>query len=139
MAAATAPINTPERFGGVVSYPVAAATNIYAGTLVAVNTSGQAVPAADAANLKVVGRAEADALNGSGAAGDLSVPIKRGTFRFANSGSDAVDADDVQKVCYVADDTTVREGTGTNSIKAGLVLAVDADGVWVDTALAQAI
>lgn len=137
--AATASIDTPERNADFVALPVAAATKIFAGTLVAVNAAGNAVPAADAANLKVVGRAEATADNSAGAAGDITVTVKRGCFRIANSATDAVDADDKFKVCYIEDDQTVREATGTNSVKAGLVVDVDADGVWVDTRVAQTI
>jgi hypothetical protein len=128
---ATQPINTPEREGAIVSLPVAAATMLYAGTLVAIDASGNAVPAADTAGLKVLGRCEEDVVN-AGLAGAKSVRVKRGVFRFANSATSAVDADDVGLPCYVEDDSTVAE-TGDNSIVAGIVIEVGSEGVWIDT------
>lgn len=140
MAAATSAIDTIGHPGLTLALPVAASTKIYAGTLVAVDANGYAVPASDTASLKVVGRCEALADNSAGSAGDIRVTVARGSFWYANSGTDAVDANDRFKVCYVADDQTVRETGGTNSIKAGLVLDVDATkGVLVDTTVAQAL
>jgi FKBP-type peptidyl-prolyl cis-trans isomerase 2 len=132
MSAATAAIDTPERSGSVFNYPLAAATVIYQGTLVALDASGNAVPASDAAALRVVGRAEETVDNSDGDAGDLTINAKRGVFKFANSGTAAVDANDKGKVCFVEDDQTVAE-TSTHKCKAGRVLDVEDDGVWVDT------
>jgi hypothetical protein len=130
--AATTEINAPEHPGNIAQHPVAAATNLFAGTLVALDTSGNVVPAADTAGLRVVGRAEHNANNTDGAAGDITINVKRGVFRYANSATAAVDADDKGKIVYVEDNQTVAE-TSTNKIKAGRVFQVDADGVWVDT------
>lgn len=132
MSAATAAIDTPERSGSVFNYPLAAATVIYQGTLVALDASGNAVAASDAAALRVVGRAEETVDNSDGDAGDLTINAKRGVFKYANSGTNAVDADDKGKVCFVEDDQTVAE-TSTHKCKAGRVLDVEDDGVWVDT------
>lgn len=132
MSAATAAIDTPERSGSVFNYPLAAATVIYQGTLVALDASGNAVAASDAAALRVVGRAEETVDNSDGSAGDLTINAKRGVFKFANSGTAAVDANDKGKVCFVEDDQTVAE-TSTHKCKAGRVLDVEDDGVWVDT------
>lgn len=137
--AATANIDTPERGGKIINLPVKAATTIYAGTLVAVDADGYARPAADAANLKVIGRADTYADNSGGAAGDVTVNVRRGIFKFANSASAAVDANDRGKACYVEDDQTVAETGGTNSIIAGIVIDVESDGVWVDTEAAAAL
>ena len=137
MAAATAEINTIKRPGNVVAYPIAAATKIYAGTLVALNSSGNALPAADTVGLTVVGVANATVDNSAGIAGALSIDVERGVFKFTNSSTAAVDPDDKNKLCYVEDDNTVSETT-TNSIPAGLVLQVDSDGVWVQLPLAPA-
>jgi len=133
--AATRNYNTPERVTEVYVLPVAAATHIYAGTLVAVNSSGNAVPAADSSGLLVVGRAEEE-VNNTGSAGDLTILVKRGVFAFDNYGSDLVDGGDRQNFCYVYDDHTVRAAGGSNNIRAGLVAGLDTDGrVWVDTRL----
>jgi hypothetical protein len=129
---AAAAIDTPEREGAFVVMPVAAATTLYAGTLIARDGSGNAVAASATAGLTVVGRAENDVNNSAGAAGDLTIVVKRGVFRFANSGTAAVDADDEGKWCYVEDNTTVCE-TATLRVPAGRVVDVDADGVWIDT------
>lgn len=129
---ATRPINTPEREGAIVSLPVAAATMLYAGTLVALNAAGYAIPAADTAGLKCIGRCEEDVNNLAGLAGALSVRVKRGCFLLANSATAAVDPDDVGKVCYVQDDSTVAE-TSDNAVVAGIVIEVGTAGVWVDT------
>jgi hypothetical protein len=130
--ALTAPRNTAERAGLVIPLPVAAATKIFQGGLGAVDSAGRAVPAADTAGLRVIGRAESDADNTTGAAGDISVNLKRGTYLFANSATAAVDADDVGKICFVEDDETVAE-TSTHKVKAGRVVEVSSEGVWVDT------
>jgi predicted RecA/RadA family phage recombinase len=129
--AANAAINTPSRPGKVLYLPLAAATIIYAGTLVAVNTAGNAVPASDTTLLVVVGRAEQTVDNSAGAAGDLSINVEKGVFRYPNSATNAVDPDDKGKWAYVEDDQTVAE-TSAHKVKAGRVIDVDADGVWID-------
>ncbi len=131
-AAATADVDTAHRPAELLTLPVAAATKIFAGTLVARNADGRAVPASDTAGLRVVGRAEMYVDNSAGAAGDLSVVIRLGTYRFANSVANAVDADDVGKMAVVEDDQTVAE-TSANKVCAGRILAVEAAGIWIDT------
>jgi hypothetical protein len=133
MAAATAQINTPERQGKVTAYPVAAATIIFAGTLVALDTNGNAVPASDAVGLRVVGLSQDTVDNSAGLAGALTVATKNGVFQLNNSAGDALDANDKGKICYVEDDNTVCEAGATHKVKAGRVLDVGTDGVWVDT------
>lgn len=138
MAAATAPINTDEIPQGNLLYlPVAAATKIFAGTLAGIDSAGRAVPASDTAGLKVGGLAQETVDNSAGAAGALSINLKKGVFKFDNSATAAIDADDVDKVCYVEDDHTVAEST-VNSVVAGIVIGIDAaDGkVIVDTRFA---
>lgn len=138
MSAATAEINTPERPGTTTSYPVAASTTIYAGTLVALNSSGYALPAADTAGLRVVGRAEATVDNSAGSAGDVNADVKEGVFLYNNSATDAVDANDRGKDCFVEDDNTVSEAGATHRVVAGRVVDVTTDGVWVDVRAGQA-
>lgn len=133
--AATAARNTDARPGDLLSLPVAATTTIWAGTLVARDAAGRAVPASDTAGLRVVGRAEETIDNSAGAAGDLSISVRIGCFKFANSATEAVDADDVGKMAVVEDDQTVAE-TSTNKVSAGRITGVDSDGVWVDTRFA---
>ncbi|BET67204.1 hypothetical protein ASA1KI_21220 [Opitutales bacterium ASA1] len=134
MSAATKPINTPERPGVMLAVPAAADAVIFAGTLVALDSSGNAVPAADTAGLRVVGLAQASIDNTGGSAGDVVLDVKRGVFKFANSATNAVDADDKGKLCVVEDDNTVAE-TSTNKIVAGRVVDVESDGVWVQVGM----
>lgn len=135
MSAATAAINTSERTGQIVEkLPLAAAIKIFVGTLVAVNAAGNAVPAADAAGLRVVGRCEGtvgpgvtgqDADNSAGAAGDVSCNAKRGAFPYNNSTAAPIVQADIGKMVFVEDDNTVRKTGGTNSIKAGIFLGFE--------------
>lgn len=134
-AAATTAINTPTRTGDLLYLPVAAAAKIFMGTLVARDSAGRAVPASNTNGLRVVGRAEETVDNSAGSAGDLSINIRLGCFKFANSAGDAVDPDDVGKLAVVEDDNTVAE-TASNMVAAGRVIALESDGVWVDTRFA---
>lgn len=129
----TAPIDTPSRAGDIVALTVAAATSLFAGGLAARNAAGDIVAAADTANLEVLGRIEEDVDNSAGSAGDLTVNIRKDVFRYANSGDNALSKAHVGNRCYVEDDATVASDPGDNNIVAGEVVAVDDDGVWVDT------
>lgn len=123
--------DTAERAGQMLGIGVATGTTIYAGSLVAINAAGFAVPAADATGLKAVGRAETTVVNGGGN-GAVTVVVKRGVFCWANGDSFTIA--DVGTVAYVADDATVQKaGTATYDIIAGVIVAVDGHGVWVDT------
>ena len=127
MCALTANRDTREVVGALVSLTVKADTTIYAGALVAVDATGYALPAANTAGLKVVGRAE------HGATGGLPLLVKRGVFLFENKAGDLVVAADIGSYCYVGDDETVQHTANSNAIVAGLVRGVTADGVYVDT------
>lgn len=134
MAALTADRNTPRRAAEDFEFPMAASTLIYAGALVCVNASGLATKGAVATTLKTVGVAQETADNSAGAASAKRVKVRRGCYRFANSGSaDAITLADVGADCYVVDDQTVAKtnGSATRSV-AGKVRDVDADGVWVE-------
>ena len=129
MSALTASRDTREIVGSLLQLTVKAEKTIYAGALIAVDATGYALPAADAANLRVLGRAEHSA-----AAGE-KIMIKRGVFLFDNNSGDAVDAADIGGYCYVTDDQTVQATANINAVVAGLVRGVTADGVYVDTTL----
>lgn len=131
--------NAPELPRGFFQPGLAAGAVIEAGQMVALNAAGNAVPASDAANLRVIGRAEEDVDNTGGAAGDLTVLVKRGIFRWDNSATAAVTDALIGLPAYVEDATTVAAASGpTNDIEAGLVIRIDAEGVWIDTTLAPA-
>jgi hypothetical protein len=140
MTAATAAFNSPHRgMGSMVeslSIPVAASTTIYKGTIVAINSAGNAIPALGTTfGLRVIGRASATADNASGAAAAINVDVERGCFRWNNSaGTGAITAAaDIGKPAFCVDDNTVsRIDSGIRS-RVGIVVDVDSSGVWVDT------
>jgi hypothetical protein len=129
MAAASAPRDTVEAKGALAQYPVAAATTIYAGTLVAVNASGYAVPASASSALTVIGRAEKTVTNtsaaGFGSAGALDVLIRKGAFFFTCAGAGITS---VGKMAYVVFDNEVSlsDGSGTRP-PAGKIIKYDGD------------
>ncbi|KIP19338.1 hypothetical protein KY49_3298 [Burkholderia sp. MSHR3999] len=133
MPAATADRNTEMREGRIVSVLVAGGSLIHAGVLVAVNANGLAVEGKTEADLTYIGRAEQYVDNTTGADGAVSVQVRRGvTFKWANAADDAVTQASYGKPCFIEDNQTVAKtnGNGTRS-PAGIVLGVDADGVWV--------
>ncbi|MFZ5483490.1 MAG: hypothetical protein ACOZB0_04595 [Pseudomonadota bacterium] len=136
MAALTQARNTPERTGDVYGHPVKASTTIHQGSLVVLD-AGYAAPGRAALNLVAIGRAEESATAVS--AGDASVRVKRGVFKFANSASaDLIAQADVGADCYIVDDQTVAKTNGSSTrSRAGKIVAVDADGVWVQIGLGQ--
>ena len=133
MTALAADRNTPVRSGTDFVRPVAATTIIFAGSLVCLNAAGNAVPGSTATTLVADGRAEEYVDNSAGAIGDKTVRVRKGVFRFANSASgDAITKAEIGDDCYIVDDQTVAktDGTSTRS-KAGKIVDVDAQGVWV--------
>lgn len=126
--------NTPEAKGDYTVLPVAADTKIFAGSLVAVDAAGNAVPGSNTDGLKGVGRAEEFVDNTGGAAGDVTVKIKFGVFKFDNDDTLPVTAAELLDNCYIHDDGTVRAFDTTpdapNPI-AGKAMQIDSDGVWV--------
>lgn len=133
MAALTADRNTPQKEGEIIVLPAAAAKKFYAGALVALDAAGRATPGAAATTLKGLGRCEQAIDNSAGAAGAVSVEIRRGVFRFANSAAgDAITAVEIGADCYIVDDQTVaKTNGGTTRSVAGRIMDVDAQGVWV--------
>jgi len=134
-AALTADRATPERSGQLVGL-VQGSNVIYAGSMVAVNASGVAVPASDATGLKVIGRAQSYSDNQTTALYSATkvVTIKRGVFRWANGGS--FTAASIGNLAYVSDDQTVTTAaSATYDIVAGIIVDYDAatTDVWVDT------
>lgn len=108
---------------------VAAGTTISAGTMVAVNADGYAVPAYKTVGLTVAGCAMRYTDNISGADGEASVPTRRGVFVWGNDGS--IEVTDVLKDAYVSDEKNVTINADGSS-RVGKILAVDSDGVTVE-------
>ena len=133
MTAATQDINTPYKDGEIVAMPVEANVVIFAGSLVCANANGNAVDGSTAEGLTYIGRAEAYVSNTGGAAGAQTIQVRRGVmFQWANSPEDPVNQSSMGKPCYVEDNQTVAATNGTNTRSAaGIVMGVDANGVWV--------
>ena len=130
----TADRNTKRRDGVLYSDPVAAATRLFAGSIVCLDASGNAVPGATATTLTARGVAQEQVDNRDGAAGDRRVESRRGVFPFANSASaDEITRADIGNSAYIVDDETVAktDGTSTRSV-AGVIRDVDDSGVWVE-------
>lgn len=134
MVALTADRNTARAERGFIkSLPMAAATKIFAGSMVCRTMTGAATKGATALSLVTVGRANEQIDNSSGAAGALRIKVEEGIFVWANSSAaDQITDADIGNRCFVVDDQTVARtsGSGTRS-PAGVVVAVDTTGVWV--------
>lgn len=128
-----------ERGGVQSSHPIKSdSPTIHQGALVVLK-AGEAIPgregagadnaakAADAATLVAIGIAVRSA-----APADGQVSVKAGVFLFDNRSDDAVTRSEIGKACYVVDDETVAK-TSPNNIraKAGTVVDVQGDDVWV--------
>lgn len=134
--------NTPVLGAGGVPvktfYPVAAATIIYEGALVAVDASGNLVPGAISTTLKAAGIALETIDNSAGAAGDLKCEVVQGAARLINGNSMTKSA--VGALCYIVDDATVSSSSnGATRSVAGTVYLVDDNGVWVYVGLSAPV
>lgn len=134
MVALTSPRNTPAALGDVRAFPLPAGGKVFAGAIVALTAAGFAAGATATAANVTVGRADETVDNGEGANGDAKVKVRRGVFRFANSGgADAIALTEVGKPCFVVDDQTVAKTDNAGARPAaGKVFDVDAQGVWVE-------
>ncbi|PRZ48343.1 hypothetical protein [Tritonibacter scottomollicae] len=142
MTALTTDRNTPRHDGELRHGLVAAASLIYAGSIVLRAADGYLHEGHTATGLVGVGRAEARVDNRLGADGDEDLTYRPGIFRFANSaGADGITFADVGELAFVVDDQTVAKTDGTTTRSpAGIIDGVDANGVWVrfDEALTKA-
>ncbi|VVE76444.1 hypothetical protein PAN31117_05396 [Pandoraea anapnoica] len=125
--------NTPFMDGQDVPVPVKAATVIHAGLIVCADATGYAIEGKTADDLTYLGRAEEFIDNTKGADGDAFVLVRRlKAFKWANDSTDPVLQAGLGKPCFIVDNQTVAatDGGATRS-QAGIVVALDADGVWV--------
>ena len=124
--------HTPYRDGELIEYSMAAAAKIYAGSIVVIS-AGYAAKGSAAENLVCIGRAEEQVDNSSGAAGDKTIQVRAGkAFRWKNAtaAADKVVAADIGKSAYIVDEETVSK-TATGRSKAGRIVGLDDEGVWV--------
>jgi len=130
MSAATESRNTIP-LAGLGSLPkkltVKDAVILLAGVMLAIDATPEAVEASDTAGLQLVGLCPEYIDNTDD--GELVNP-EMGCFKWANDENNTVAAGD--RIAYVKDNQTVCASTGsTNKVVAGLVIAVESDGVWM--------
>ncbi len=123
--------------GKVLAFPVATGETIYAGSLVSVNASGYAIPAADTASTTFVGVARHQANNSGGGNGAIWVEVWReGVFEFAAT---SIGQGDVGSDMYVVDDQTFDETNPGQGIKCGkLVKYISSTKGWLQIGVALA-
>lgn len=124
--------NTPERNGDDFVFPMAASVTIFAGGIVMRNAAGDATPGRTATGQIALGRADETKTNGA-TVGAETIKVRRGIFRYRNSASaDLITKANVGADCFIVDDDQVAltNGSSTRS-RAGRIMDVDAQGVWV--------
>ena len=134
MAALTMARDTAEIAQGAkyLSLPVKGSTTIYQGSMVALDSSGYAIPGKKATGLTAAGRAEETVTN-SGDDGAVSIRVARGVFVFNNTATAAnkIGVKHLLGLCYMEDDQTVTS-LATGASAAGLVVRVDDSGNAVE-------
>jgi hypothetical protein len=136
MTALSAARNTAEGIGNVprnrLSAGVAATTKIYKGTLCGHNASGYMVPMTATPNLTVMGVAECEYDNSSGANAALTANVLDGPHWFVNG--DSIGIADIGKLAYAGDDQTVYKANAAGTRpRVGVITAYDATyGVQVN-------
>jgi len=129
MTALTKDRNTASRVNLLYVFGMAAATKIYAGSIVCVDATGFATPGIVSTALTAVGRAEEQVDNSAGADADVTVQVSKGVFLFANAGD--ITIAHIGALAYINDDQTVSS-VSTSKTTAGTIKQVDSDGVWVE-------
>ncbi len=140
----TTPRTTPVRLDPVAnnrgSFPMAATTTLFAGSLVCLNASGFLVRGATATTLKVAGilgdqpfEVPSDRIVNAGSAGDKSAEVQMGVTALLNNfADDPIAQDDVLNDAWIVDDETVAATSGGSTrSKAGRIIEVTDQGVWV--------
>jgi len=133
MTALTADRNAPSRAGIAYSMPSLASVKTFVGALVCVDANGWAKPGVTATGLTSVGRCTKLADNSSGANGAINIEFESGTFLWANGS--ALTKANIGDTVYIDDDQTVH-GTAAGRSVAGVMVDIDANGVWVETNVA---
>jgi len=114
----------------LLPFPVAAATSLDAGTMIATNGSGLAVPVSASSALIVWGRAEKAVDNSSGAAADKYVNVRPGYYWLdtPSSGADQITRAHTGRYCYLSNGYTacLTNSAGTRPL-GGVIVGVSAD------------
>ena len=113
----------------LIEVPVKAGEILYECTMAAIDSYGYAVTASKTEGLIIAGCVQRFTNNSSGENGAVNAKVKRGTFVWDNDGS--IKSTDLLKPCYISGATSVTI-TAEGSSPAGIILAVEPDGVTVD-------
>ena len=130
MAACTSDRNTPYREGIELDFPVKGGARIFAGSMVAVDATGYAVPAGNTAGHRFVGVAMEQVNNATGADGAALVRVRTaGLFEF---GAASISQANVGAVMYVVDDQTFDDANPGQGVTCGRLLKfVSATKGWI--------
>lgn len=119
-----------ERTGSsLLCLPVKAGEEMVEATMAVIGADGYAQTASAGEGLLTAGCVQNYCDNRNGADAEQSVRVKRGTFVWENDGT--IKETDILKPCYIKDKVTVTI-TADGSSVAGIILAVEPDGVTVD-------
>lgn len=130
-------LGTPDQvLPKLIPLPVEANTQIWAGSMVAVNAAGNAVPASSNNALKLVGRCErgVDNLTGAGpglgTAGAQLVEVAQGVF-FYNCPDSSISGANLFQACYAVDDNDVSlSDAGGTRPYAGVIYMFNESGLY---------
>lgn len=106
-------------------YAIKTATAPVEGDMIAIDANADALPAADAAALKVVGVCMHVTTDGK-------VEVRDGIFPFANSKTHPLTRAHRNALVYVEDKDTVGSDPGTHAVIAGVLIDVSDDEAYVD-------
>lgn len=109
--------------------PVRAGAEMREATMAAIGSDGYAETATAAEGLRIAGCIQRYCDNRNGGDGEAQVLVKRGTFVWNNDGT--IKETDILKPCYAKNGVTVTL-TAAGASMAGIILAVEPDGVTVD-------
>ena len=113
----------------------AAGVHVYVGSIVVLDTSGNARPGRASTTDIARGICDRECDNSDGSAGDLLVHTMCGVGYFVNSAdADEITKADFGSACYIVDDQTVAKTNGSATrTRAGKILALEGDlvKVWV--------
>ena len=113
----------------ILNVPVAAGVELKEATMVAINEDGYAESASAKEGITVAGCVQKYSDNRLGQNGEIQASVKRSVYVWNNDGT--IKDTDILKKCYVKDETTVTI-TAAGSSVAGIILAVESDGITVD-------
>jgi len=136
--ALTMAVNTPMRDGHAAGYVQGASNVVYGGAIAAISTNtGMVVPATDTPGLVVVGMigdtSDNGGINAARYQPTRKVWVNRGIFRWDNGDAVPFGLADIGQMAYIQTDHAVqRAASSAAAIPVGIVVDVDADGVWVD-------